>query len=129
MWRWLSLAIVVVYWLGMFAGTHYPKPPHSAFGYADKWMHFSANFGLAVLVSIAMAVRRPVSLVLAAAIVAVLAGYGALDELTQPLVGRDCDLWDWCADVTGLVVGGMLLSARDPSLAEDRAGDQVSGRR
>ena len=38
-------------------------------------------------------------------IVSLLAVVGAFDEITQPLVGRDCELLDWCADVVGAVVG------------------------
>ena len=121
--------MVVVYWLAMFAGTHYPKPPHTAFGNADKWMHFSAYFGLAVLLSIATAVRRPVSLGVALAIVALLAGYGALDELTQPLVGRDCELMDWCADVTGILIGAscfqVVALARRIRAKSSGTGEQV----
>jgi VanZ family protein len=104
-WRWISWGVVAVYWLGMFGGTHWPTPPHGHFGNADKLMHFSAYFGLAVLVSIALGMRRPVSLAVALGVVALLAGYGALDELTQPLVGRDCELLDWCADASGIVLG------------------------
>ena len=31
--------------------------------------------------------------------------YGALDEITQIPVSRDCDFWDWTADATGAAVG------------------------
>ena len=80
-WRWSSLTVLAVYWLGMFAGTHSPKAPHAPFGNADKWMHFSAYLGLAVLLSIAVAVRRPVSLAVALAMVALLAGYGGAGRI------------------------------------------------
>jgi VanZ family protein len=103
--RWWSWGIVAIYWLGMFGGTHWPTPPHTPFGNADKWMHFGAYCGLAFLLSIAVGMRRPVSLAVMLAIVVLLAVYGALDETTQPWVGRDCDLWDWVADVAGVLVG------------------------
>jgi VanZ family protein len=103
--RWWSWGVVAVYWLGMFGGTHYPTPPHTPFGNADKWMHFGAYCGLAFLVAIATGMRRPVSLAVGLSIVILLAGYGAFDETTQPLVGRDCDLWDWYADMAGTLVG------------------------
>jgi VanZ family protein len=107
----------------MCAGTHWPTAPHAPFGYADKWMHFSAYGGLALLFSIAMAMRRRMTLAISVAIVALLAGYGAFDEVTQPLVGRDCDLFDWFADVTGLLIGtscfwlGSLAWRRRPNRA------------
>jgi VanZ family protein len=103
--RWWSWGVVTVYWLGMFGGTHWPTPPHTPFGNADKWMHFGAYSGLALLLSIAIGMRRPVSLAVGLAIVVLLAGYGAFDEVTQPLFGRDCDFWDWVADLTGVLVG------------------------
>jgi VanZ family protein len=103
--RWSSMGVVAIYWLGMFVGTHYPTPPHTPLGNVDKWMHFSAYLGLALLLSIATAVRRPVSLAIGLAIVLLLAGYGVFDELTQPLFGRDCELLDWCADVAGILIG------------------------
>ena len=31
--------------------------------------------------------------------------FGALDEVTQIAVSRDCSIWDWSADVTGAAVG------------------------
>jgi VanZ family protein len=46
--------------------------------------------------------RRPAWCV-AAAICVVLASAGMLDELTQPLVGRDCDPFDWAFDVAGAI--------------------------
>jgi VanZ family protein len=103
--QWLSWGVVAIYWLGIFGGTHWPTPPHAPFGNADKWMHFGAYSGLAFLLAVAMGMRRPVTLAVALAIVVLLAAYGALDETTQPLVGRDCDVWDWVADVTGALVG------------------------
>lgn len=31
--------------------------------------------------------------------------FGALDELTQISVGRDCSIWDWSADALGAICG------------------------
>lgn len=41
--------------------------------------------------------------------------YGAVDELTQPPFGRDCELYDWLADCGGGAVGvalGALATGR-----------------
>jgi VanZ family protein len=35
---------------------------------------------------------------------------GALDEITQPYIGRTCDLYDWLADLSGVVSGTILLA-------------------
>jgi VanZ family protein len=34
-----------------------------------------------------------------------IAAIGAADEITQPLVGRDCSGWDWLADLAGIAAG------------------------
>ena len=60
---------------------------------------------MAFLLALNAALRRRFSWRTAVAIVALLAAFGAFDELTQPLVGRDCDMLDWCADVTGTLLG------------------------
>ena len=67
----------------------------------DKWVHLGAYLGLAILLSACWAVRRPATVQLWVKVVAVIALVGAFDEITQTLVGRDCELLDWCADVAG----------------------------
>jgi len=39
--------------------------------------------------------------------------YAALDEITQPMFGRDCEFWDWMADMGGTLTAAasMTLSA------------------
>jgi VanZ family protein len=107
--RLLSLAIGV-YWLSIFAGTHIPlqrEPFHE--GVSDKFLHFGAYAGLALLLAAAAVCRWAPSPRIVVAIVALLAAYGGFDELTQILVGRDCELFDWCADIAGALVGSMAI--------------------
>ena len=104
--------VVAVYWISMFAGTHWPKGPHLPISGGDKLMHFSAYLGLAFLLSLATATWSPTLWLKSTAIVILLACYGAFDEITQPLVGRDCELFDWYADVTGVLVAvGLWFSS------------------
>jgi VanZ family protein len=109
LWQRSMWIVVALYWLGIFGGTHWPVPPHTPLDNVDKWMHFSAYWGLAILFSLALSTRRPLSLARSLGVVLLLAGYGALDEVTQPLVGRDCDFFDWCADLTGILLGVSLF--------------------
>jgi VanZ family protein len=37
-----------------------------------------------------------------------LAGYGAVSELVQELIGRDAAIGDWVADVLGLLLGLLM---------------------
>ncbi len=102
----LALASLAIYWLALFAGTHTPHPPKALeLGTMDKWAHASAYAGLAFLLAWNSALRRGFSWRTAVAIVTLLATFGAFDELTQTLVGRDCDILDWSADVAGSLVG------------------------
>ncbi len=123
--RWL-IAATAIYWLGMFIATHVPHPPRlTESDGVDKWMHFGAYLGLAILLSTVLVARRSASRLLVIQIVALLASVGAFDEITQPLVGRDCEFLDWCADVTGALIGssliaGIALACRRRSLAQRR---------
>jgi hypothetical protein len=69
----------------------------------DKVKHLAA-YGL-ITGFFLLSLRRPVCpaspLLTGLAALAVL---GALDETTQPLVNRTCDLWDYLADLTGIAL-------------------------
>src|SRR4051794_22513901 len=93
---------LVGYLAVLFIGTH--LPPGSPFlpretEYLDKVYHFAAYGVLAGLVAttwqLAAGVLTPRHLSLTWAAIAVM---GALDEITQILVSRDCEFGDWAAD-------------------------------
>ncbi len=44
------------------------------------------------------------------AVIVVICLFGAVDELTQPVVGRVCDLIDWLYNVSGTVFGCLLYA-------------------
>lgn len=99
------LGVATVYWLGLFAGTHSPVGPTipSSLWDFDKVIHAAAYFGLATVLLIAW--RRTGAqpgLRGRLAIAAIALAYGAVDELTQPFVGRQCELLDWLADGVGV---------------------------
>ncbi|MEX2176336.1 MAG: VanZ family protein [Pirellulaceae bacterium] len=112
--RRLLLLAVALYWAALFVATHLPstdpaesdrKIPH-----LDKLVHAAAFAGLAVLVCSFAAVTWPPSPRMAAAVVGLLAAYGALDELTQGLVlSRYPSGWDWLADVVGAILGVLVF--------------------
>jgi VanZ family protein len=99
-------AVLVCYWLALVAGTHVPAPPHLLVrGVSDKWLHLVAYAGLAFLVCVNWSLWRPWNWRHCLALVAALALFGAIDELTQIPVGRECDLADWVADMIGTGLG------------------------
>lgn len=108
--RWRTI-LWLAYALLLMTLTHLPKrdieriPIHIW----DKLAHFVAYFFLAVLTALAHPAatqwRRP------ARVMAWLAGlllFAALDEWTQPWIGRDCEFDDWLADAIGLGAGIIL---------------------
>ena len=98
----LATAVLVVYWLVIFAGTHTPTMPSLATNVWDKAIHFTAYFGLATLLCYVIPVRQ--SAWRKFGIVALIAlAYGAFDELTQSFVkGRSTDIQDFLADALGV---------------------------
>ena len=108
-----ALAVLVCYWMALVISTHIPHPPHLIFpqSISDKVLHLCAYAGLSFLLSFNWALRRPLGWQQWLGIVAGLAAFGAVDEVTQIPVGRQCDVFDWLADVTGIVVGSVLFLA------------------
>ena len=97
------------YWLLIFIGTHLPPTtlvlPYEEHNF-DKVYHFTAYAILAGLLATAWQLSSGVLTArhLRWTWIAVVV-YGALDEITQIPVGRDCDFWDWVADAIGAACG------------------------
>ena len=107
--RWL-----IGYCALLVALTHWPNPwpvtrePH----HFDKIVHFSLYFVLAALGLHALSVRtRNPSPRHVLIVFAVVTAFGLLDEVTQPLVRRDFDWFDWLADSLGALTGVMAYNA------------------
>ena len=110
-WRLVVRVVLAVYWSALFVLTHLPVPPSLPdVEDADKIAHFGAYAILACL----LALSRPLTHRAAGAavwMVGILALYAAVDELLQTPVGRECEFWDWVADVAGVVAGLALFRA------------------
>ena len=114
-WGRLVRVLLVLYWLAMFAGTHYPKPNLPRLDSAlriDKILHFTGYMGLAALLLTSVHLnRRPRSLVRAAVIVGlIVAGYGLFDEVSQPYFSRYAEPSDYLADILGCLTGLALVA-------------------
>jgi VanZ family protein len=110
--RWLAVAVVAIYWGAMFAGTHLhipgPELPHAP---GDKTMHFVAYAGLAFLWLVAAATFGRVTWFMYLIVLAGAALYGAVDEVSQSMVGRDMDIADWRFDLMGAAIGSIAFAA------------------
>lgn len=109
-----ALACLALYWLVLCLATHWrnPWPPGGTPSYPDKLVHFTA-FGLLAGLAVYVLGNRHTGRGLArraAAIWAVVALYGLLDEFTQPLTGRDFEWLDWAADISGAACGALLAT-------------------
>ncbi|MDB5346753.1 MAG: hypothetical protein JWP89_5130 [Schlesneria sp.] len=99
------VTLLAIYWSSMFFGTHLPRMPQSLAGHSDKLLHFCAYGGLAVLLLSWRITRGRVSIRQLLMLWLMIGAYGIFDEMTQPLVGRDSDIEDWLADLTGAAIG------------------------
>ncbi len=101
----------IVYWIALFAATHFPKPrwPGWAYEPSDKTMHFVAYFFLAGLGWLALSrLSRKVRI---AEWFAVLAAYAAIDEVLQALCNRWCSVLDFAADLVGAALALAAIEA------------------
>src|SRR5688572_11442793 len=98
----LLWAVLALYWVAMFVGTHVPPDDRPRGPGHDKLMHFTAYAGLGLLMGAALRASYPGRHRLLWLILPVGAAYGIADELLQPLVRRSAELLDWTADVGGL---------------------------
>lgn len=105
------VAALVLYWLLMFTATHVPRIPRELEpGFSDKWQHYVAYAGLGFLLAACWSLRRRLTWGAGLALLAIAAVYGAFDEITQPLFGRDAELLDWRSDVIGAATGLVLFA-------------------
>jgi hypothetical protein len=95
---------------GVLGLTHIPGQdiPRSLQDVApDKVEHIVAYALIAG--SFLFSLKRPVRPALLLVGLGALAVLGALDETTQPLVNRTCDLWDYVSDLTGIAISCVVF--------------------
>ena len=105
-WRIASLSCLVF----VLVLTHIPgeiMPPELHEHMMDKVEHMIAYGVTAVLFLLSL--RDPVRFGVLSGGLLLLAGVGAFDELTQPLFHRTASIWDYAADVTGIVLACLVF--------------------
>ncbi|HEU4366182.1 MAG TPA: VanZ family protein, partial [Candidatus Krumholzibacteria bacterium] len=108
---WIALALAYVALIFFVSSRPYLHAPGPEFDMKDKLAHATEYGVLGALLALAFArgsVRAPaVSLLLVVAIGATIA---SADEMFQGTVpGRQRDIADWVADVSGVVIGGGIV--------------------
>jgi len=94
------------YWVLLFGLTHAPQPgwPSWAPEPSDKTMHLVAYFLLAGAGWLVLTSGAGRSQWQPTEWFGVVAVYGACDEVTQPIFGRNCSVLDWTADGAGAIL-------------------------
>jgi VanZ family protein len=126
--RWAA-ALLVVYWIGLFAITHVPAsglPSEPPFPHADKVVHLVGYAVLAFVAAAAWTWRRTLGLNEYILLLACLSCYAVLDEVSQmlPMVRRNADVLDWAADTIGAIIGLAIFSSA-AGLARRQAASEV----
>ena len=93
--------VLVLAWAGAFVATHIPGRSVPQVHVGDKLLHVAGYFVLTSLLLGVLATRGMPRGRRVVVVLAVLAAYGAFDEITQPLFGRSADTVDWLADMLG----------------------------
>ncbi|MDD5326981.1 MAG: VanZ family protein [Phycisphaerae bacterium] len=109
----LTVISLLVYWPGVFILAHMPIPElvYKA-RVSDKSLHFLVYLILTFLLWFAISPDKKVSWRKATAwlVLLVVVWYGAVDEVLQSYVGRNCDAKDFFADLMGTLTGLLLFS-------------------
>jgi VanZ family protein len=119
--RWYVVIAMLAIIFGLSSIPNLAPPPRQPVLPLDKVAHFSEYAVLAFALAGSLrrdAPRRWPAVALIVAAIAIAALYGASDEFHQRFVhGRDPDVHDWLADLTGSTVGSVasavLLRGRD----------------
>ena len=104
---------LIIYWIILLIATTVPEPEVPSFGVGDKFKHFGAYLGLAVLLSFTLHYQNKNLLfkkyfLFAAWIIATF--YGMLDEFHQSFIpGRSAEFLDWFADAVGAAAGCIFI--------------------
>jgi len=109
----VTIVLLVFYWLIFLILAHIPVPGLvRKAGVSDKCLHFLAYLILVFLLWFAINPDKKViwSKLAVWLVFIVVTGYGAVDELIQGCVGRNCDVMDIVANIAGTFSGLIMLS-------------------
>ena len=108
-----SIILLSIYWPAIFILTHIPVPTLARqSGMSDKTMHVLAYMALVFFLWLTISPYQKVDWKKAKAwvILIIIVWYGIFDEWLQGRVGRNADIMDMAADVSGAVAGLAILS-------------------
>ncbi len=107
--KWLIYFPLILYWLILFVATTLPSKDLPDTGVSDKIEHFTAYMILAVLLNFTLMFQnkypklRKKAWLYTLIFILTYAGFDELHQLFIP--GRDCDIFDWLSDTSGVLLG------------------------
>ncbi len=104
---------LILYWILLFTATSLPTTNLPSVAVSDKIKHFSAFFGLSVLLSLTLLYQNKIILFkkhfLSVALI-ISSFYGVMDEIHQGFIpGRNSEFLDWVADSLGAIAGVLFI--------------------
>ena len=107
--KWLIYFPLIIYWFLLLVATSLPAQDLPKTGVSDKIEHFSAYLILAVLLNFTLMFQNRFPKLKKKAwlyTLIIILTYAGLDEIHQLFIpGRDCDILDWLADASGVMLG------------------------
>jgi len=104
---------LVVYWIFLILATSIPAASMPKVAISDKIKHFSAFFGLSVLLSLTLMYQKKNFILkkhFLTFTLLIVSSYGFIDELHQTFIpGRNGEFLDWVADSFGAIVAVLLM--------------------
>jgi VanZ family protein len=104
---------LLIYWLALLAATSFPVEYVPTVGIGDKFEHLFAYLGLTLLLNLTLIFQNKYTLLKKrnSLFTFLIAGiYGGLDEIHQYFIpGRSCELFDFIADLLGILLGIYLI--------------------
>jgi VanZ family protein len=123
--RRLLAILLSVLWVGAFAATHIPKAHMPTdIHVSDKTLHAVGYFVLGAMLLLTLASRGKPRWTRVLLTLALLAAYGAVDEITQPLVNRTAAFTDWLADIAGTAAAVIIIELALTLTARHRSPDE-----
>ncbi len=107
--RRLVLVLCLIVWTGAVIATHTPADRLPQSGVSDKLLHAVGYFVLTGVLWLTLSAYQVSGLKRIALIFFAMLAYAAIDEITQPLVGREDSFGDWLADVIGATASLVLF--------------------
>lgn len=108
----IAWGVTILYWIALATATHLPpEDVHIPPSIGDKAVHAGAYFGLALLVGTSLLLTSSRRALVPLLVILIAMAYGAIDEWTQPIFNRACELADWIADLIGASTAAVVLFA------------------